>query len=111
MNHSRRSIWRCFLTSLYAVTLIVVVPASKIAVADVVDRSEIGFDQKIGHQIPLDLVFQNSAGEDVLLKDYFGKKPVIVMPVFYRCPMLCGLELNGFVRGLKGLEFSTNLQL
>jgi protein SCO1/2 len=42
----------------------------------------------------------------VKLADYFKGKPVILTPVYYRCPMLCGELLNGFVRALRVLRFT-----
>src|SRR5207244_11374793 len=34
-----------------------------------------------------------------------GKRPVILTLVYYRCPMLCTLVLNGLVRALRTLAF------
>ena len=70
---------------------------------------EIGFDQKLGEEIPLDLKFKDESGNEVELRSYFGNKPVILMPVYYKCPMLCGLELNGMVRGLRGLNATVGM--
>lgn len=68
--------------------------------------SDVGIDQKLDAQLPLDLPFRDQDGRDVLLGDYFGSKPVILTPVYYRCPMLCGLELNGLVRALRGMQLT-----
>jgi protein SCO1 len=67
---------------------------------------EIGIDQKLNSQLPLDLVFKNEAGETVKLRDYFGKnKPIILTLVYFRCPMLCSMVLNGLVAGIRPLHF------
>lgn len=66
---------------------------------------EIGIDQKLNAQIPLDLVFKNEKGETVKLGDYFGSKPVLLNLVYFRCPMLCGFVLDGFVKAMKPLKF------
>jgi len=71
--------------------------------------SEVGFDQKLGDLIPQDLKFHDENGDEVALSSYFGGKPVILMPVYYKCPMLCGLELNGMVRGLRALKMSVGM--
>ena len=34
----------------------------------------------------------------------FGRRPVILAPVYYRCPMLCNQVLNGLTRSLKPLS-------
>ena len=66
---------------------------------------EIGFDQKLGDRVPLDLVFKDETGKDVRLGDYFGKKPVVLSLVYYDCPMLCTLSLNGLAGALEVLSF------
>ncbi len=66
---------------------------------------EIGFDQKLGDRIPLDLAFKDENGKDVKLSDYFGKKPVVLSLVYFRCPMLCTLSLNGLAGALEVLSF------
>src|SRR4030095_13616686 len=39
------------------------------------------------------------------LGDYFGTKPVLLVPAYYECPMLCTLVLNGVVSTLRALPF------
>jgi protein SCO1/2 len=39
------------------------------------------------------------------LGDYFGTKPVLLVPAYYECPMLCTLVLNGVVSALRALPF------
>jgi len=70
---------------------------------------EIGFDQNLGDAIPQELKFRDENGDEVALSSYFGNKPVILMPVYYKCPMLCGLELNGMVRGLRALNMTIGM--
>jgi protein SCO1 len=63
------------------------------------------FDQRLNEQVPLDLVFKDETGKSVKLADYFGKKPVILVLAYYRCPMLCTEVLNGLVRALLNVPF------
>jgi cytochrome c oxidase subunit 2 len=67
--------------------------------------SDIGFDQRLDEQVPLDLAFRDETGKTVRLGDYFDRKPVILALVYYQCPMLCGQELNGLAGSLKALAF------
>jgi protein SCO1/2 len=62
---------------------------------------DIGFDQNLGAQLPLDLVFRDERGADVRLGDLFRGRPVVLSIVYYECPMLCTLVLNGLVSALK----------
>jgi len=66
---------------------------------------EIGFDQKLGAQIPLDLKFRDEKGATVTLGQYFGRRPVILTLVYYACPMLCTFVLNGTLNSAKALAF------
>ncbi len=65
----------------------------------------VGIDQKMGAQTPLDLSFVDESGSPVTLRRYLGK-PVILALVYYQCPSLCNLVLNGIVRGVKDLALS-----
>lgn len=65
----------------------------------------IGIDQKLNEQLPLDLVFKNEQGADVKLRDYFGKKPVVLSLVYYECPMLCNQVLNGMISAFRVMAF------
>jgi protein SCO1 len=46
----------------------------------------------------------------VKLGDYFGRRPVIFALVYYKCPMLCTLTLNGLVSSLRTLSFDAGQQ-
>src|SRR5580693_10803953 len=63
--------------------------------------SQVGFDQKLGAQLPLDLRFHDETGRELPLAELFGQRPVILAPVYYRCPLLCNQLLNGLTRSLK----------
>lgn len=63
-------------------------------------------DEKLGSMLDLDLTFTDHEGNHVRLGKYFGDGiPVLLTLNYYRCKMLCSLELNGVVDGLRGLEW------
>jgi protein SCO1/2 len=66
---------------------------------------EVAIDQRLDAAVPLDLPFRDESGAPVTLAQYFGKRPVILSLVYYDCPMLCTLVLNGLVRALRTLSF------
>jgi protein SCO1/2 len=70
----------------------------------------IGFDQRLNEQVPLDLAFRDEAGRTVRLGEYFGQKPVILSLVYYHCTTLCPLILNGLVKSLDGISFDLGKQ-
>ena len=65
----------------------------------------IGVDQKLNAPVPLDLHFKNEEGKDVRLGDLFRGKPIVLSLVYYECPMLCSMTLNGLVKSTKPLAF------
>jgi protein SCO1/2 len=62
---------------------------------------DVGIDQRLNDEIPLDLAFRDEHGKTVELAQFFGSKPVILTLVYYNCPMLCTQVLNGLDRTLK----------
>jgi protein SCO1/2 len=66
---------------------------------------QIGIDQRLHQQVPLDLAFTDETGREVRLGEYFGKRPVILVMAYYECPMLCTQVLNGLVSALGVLTF------
>jgi protein SCO1/2 len=65
----------------------------------------IGIDQRLHEQVPLDLSFVDETGREVKLREYFGRRPVLLALVYYECPMLCTQVLNGVTGALKVLNF------
>jgi protein SCO1 len=65
---------------------------------------EVGYDQRLGEQLPLDLRFRDEAGRDVRLGSYFGSRPVVLVLAYYDCPMLCGVVLTDLTASLKVLK-------
>src|SRR4030095_3097810 len=66
---------------------------------------EVGIDQKLNQDLPLELIFRDENGTPVKLGQYFGKKPVVLALVYYSCPMLCTQILNGMVTTFRALPF------
>lgn len=72
--------------------------------------TEVGIDQRLNEQVPLDLTFRDETGKTVHLQDYFADKPVILSLAYYDCPMLCSLVVNGLIRALRTLSFSAGTE-
>ncbi|HEV2348819.1 MAG TPA: SCO family protein [Terriglobia bacterium] len=70
----------------------------------------VGIDQKLNEQLPLDLTFRDETGRSVQLGQYFDDKPVILALVYYECPMLCTQELNGLLRSLQNIPLDIGKQ-
>jgi protein SCO1/2 len=66
---------------------------------------DVGFDQRLDAQVPLDLTFNDEQGNTVPLRKYIHDKPVILVLAYYQCPRLCNVVLNALVQGLLEISF------
>ena len=63
----------------------------------------VGIDQKLNQQVPADAIFRDESGREVKLGNYFGQRPVVLALVYFRCPKLCTLVLNGLTEAMRPL--------
>lgn len=62
--------------------------------------------QKLDTKIPLDLIVRDENGQVVRLGQYFNQgRPVLLNFVYYNCPMLCPMVLEGTTTSLTHLKF------
>ncbi|HEV2330418.1 MAG TPA: SCO family protein [Verrucomicrobiae bacterium] len=71
---------------------------------------QIKYDQKPGSQVSPNLAFRDETGKQVRLADYFGKRPIVLVPGYYRCPMLCSLVMEGLIESFRDLRWSAGKQ-
>jgi protein SCO1/2 len=50
---------------------------------------QVGFDQHMGVQLPVDARFRDESGRVVRLGDYFSGRPGILVLAYFNCPNLC----------------------
>lgn len=66
----------------------------------------VGLTEKLGDTISGDILLINEQGEEVPVSDYLNKgRPLILSLVYYECPMLCNLILNGLKQGVGELSW------
>lgn len=66
----------------------------------------IGAKDSLGKQLDLSLSFQDSSGVNLLLKDILSSGlPVVLSPVYYKCPSLCNYHMNGVMKVMKDLDW------
>ena len=68
------------------------------------DLSRVKFEQHAGQQISPHLVFRDEKGRTLKLSDLIGNRPVILVPGYYRCPMLCTMINDGLINALENLR-------
>lgn len=63
--------------------------------------------EHLGENVDLSLQFTDHNGNKVALRDFFQDgKPVLMTLNYYRCKMLCNLQLNAVVEGLRKLDWT-----
>jgi protein SCO1 len=68
---------------------------------------DVGIEEHLGDQVPLDAVFKDETGKEVTLGSYFKPgKPVLLSFAYYQCPMLCNMVLNGMMEGMKQISWT-----
>ena len=81
--------------------------AAQTSAADPMLPGNISIAQKLNSQVPLDLQFRNEAGKVIRLRELFNNgRPVLLNFVYYRCPMLCPMVLEGTTTALTELKFN-----
>jgi len=79
------------------------------AVATAADRdTPLQFQQRVGNRISLDLSFRDHTGRSVVLGEYFrdAGRPVLLVPGYVRCEMLCAALSDGLLRAIQPLRQS-----
>ena len=67
---------------------------------------KVGIDQHLDAQLPLDTMFRDETGRIVRLREYAdGSKPILLVFLYYRCPMLCSMVMEGVTSTLTALKF------
>ena len=67
---------------------------------------KVAIAQNLNAQLPLDLMVRDETGRVVRLGEYFNHgKPVLLNFMYYRCPMLCPMVMDGVTNALTELRF------
>jgi protein SCO1/2 len=98
------------LSSLIALLAVVLAPAAvgqAVSTDKLHELEGVQVDEHLGAQIDLDLRFTAEDGYQHSLREYFSSgRPVILNLVYYTCPMLCNLVLNGQVAALRKIDWT-----
>lgn len=66
----------------------------------------VGIEQRLNQQVPLDLTFRDESGAPVRLRDYFqAGRPVVLSLVYYKCQILCSQVLSSLAGALRYVKF------
>ena len=71
----------------------------------------IQIDEKLGNSVNLNLKFYDENSQSVSLKKYWSlEKPVLLTLIYYQCPNLCQLHLNGLAQSLDQLKMENDFE-
>lgn len=71
------------------------------------ELEEVGVDEKLGTVVDGSLEFVAENGRPVPLRSYLNQgRPVILNFVYYSCPMLCSMVLNGVTSSIRELSWT-----
>jgi protein SCO1/2 len=66
---------------------------------------KVSITQNLDAQLPMDLMLRDETGRVVRLGELFRGKPVLLNFMYYRCPMLCPMAMEGVASALTELKF------
>ncbi len=90
---------------LLALGLVTAAPGAAQVPAPQPSAQDVGIDQRLDEQIPLDLTFRDEQGETVALREFFGDKPLVLSLVYFDCPAQCNIILEGMVKAFSNIDF------
>lgn len=100
---------RARLAFVLVVSVLLLLPAPSFALEDPgAGLEQIGVDSsKLGQPINKEILLIGEDGKEVTIGDLLRSgRPLIVTPVYYDCPRLCGFFFSGFVSLLNELELT-----
>lgn len=72
---------------------------------------DVGIEPRLGQRVDLDRPFFDEQGKATTLREFVrGDVPLIITPVYYRCPRICGLLFQGVSELLGELELQPDSQ-
>jgi len=66
------------------------------------------FEQHLHAQLPLQLRLTDDDGKAVRLRDFFHRRPVVMVFGYYHCPNLCSTVMEGVLQALAALNLPTD---
>jgi len=70
-----------------------------------VQFKDIKIEQHLDAQVPLNLIFRDESGSQITLGEAMDGKPAILALVYYQCPSLCNVVLNGVEAAVDAMKY------
>lgn len=65
-------------------------------------QQQVGFDQRLGAQLPMNSLFVDSHGQGATLARWMDGRPTLVAMGYFHCPNLCDAVLQGMAHAVRG---------
>lgn len=90
-----------------AISLSIPAASAQVFKESLPETEGVGVVNRVGDQLPLDARFVNAGGREVALGEFFdGERPVLIVPAYYDCPVLCTLVLEHVQEALNDLRWT-----
>lgn len=74
---------------------------------EVVELNGVEVTEELGNAVPLDATFTDHNGETVVFGNYFdGETPVVLVMVYYQCPVVCPTVLTQLTNSLNEISYT-----
>lgn len=71
------------------------------------ELTDVGLDEHLDGQVPLDAIFRDENGKQVRFGEYVdGKRPILLVLAYHSCSTLCPFVQNGALEALKGTTWT-----
>lgn len=80
--------------------------AAGLATAQTPPSLDIGFDQRLGATLPLDMPFVDTHGDATTLRRILDGRPAIVVPGYYQCANLCDTVRTSLAASLARIDLA-----
>lgn len=66
--------------------------------------SQMKIDQKLGAQVPAEATFNDENGKEIKFGTLLGKRPIILLPMFFLCKGICGKETDNLLKTVARMQ-------
>jgi len=66
--------------------------------------TKMGVDQLLGNMVPADIPFTDEHGRVINFGELYGKRPIVIMPMFFQCKGVCGVETDSLFKAAIAME-------
>lgn len=71
----------------------------------IVAQGDVSLRDRLGEHVPKDVHLVDQRGRTVTSGELFdGERPVVLVPAYFRCPMLCGLAIEGVADAMRQID-------